>query len=156
MLDVAGKLAAGLVLGIGGIGSAFGIAAAGTSAAGAWAGEGKAGKKLSFQYIIMVAAPISQTLYSMILMTSMLNKAVTPTNTMLLLGVAIGCGLIEAFSAYFQGVIGAAGIRCLNENGGKGFGLLIIAIGIIETVGIFGMVFGLTILKAAQVAGAVQ
>ena len=150
MWDVVGMLSAGLVLGIGGIGSAFGIAAAGTAAAGAWAGEGKAGKRLSFQYIIMVAAPISQTLYAMILMNGMLGKTPTPANTMLLLGVAVGCGLIEAFSSYFQGVIGASGIRCLNENGGKGFGLLIIAIGIIETVGIFGMVFGLTILKHAS------
>jgi V/A-type H+-transporting ATPase subunit K len=150
MLEIIGRLAPGLVLGIGGLGSCFGIWAAGTTAAGAWASEGKAGKKLSFQYVIFVAAPISQTLYSMILMTAMLTKATTPGNTFLLLGVAVGCGVVEALSAYYQGVIGASGIRCLNENGGKGFGLLIIAIGIIETAGIFAMVFGLTILKIAQ------
>lgn len=149
MLDVIGKLAIGLVLGLGGLGSTLGIRAAGVSAAGAWASEAKAGKKLSFQYIIMVAAPISQTLYAMILMNAMLDKATNAANAMLLLGVGLGCGIIEYFSAYFQGVIGAAGIRCLNEGGGKGFGLIIIAIGIIETVGIFGMVFGLTILKTA-------
>ncbi|MBF0117295.1 MAG: V-type ATP synthase subunit K [Desulfobacterales bacterium] len=152
MLDVMVKFAPGLVLLLGGIGSSLGIKAAATAAAGAWASEGKAGKKLSFQYIIMVAAPISQTLYAMILMNAMLDKAVTSSNMTLLLGTAIGCGVIELFSAFYQGVIGAAGVRCLNENGGKGFGLLIIAIGIIETVGIFGMVFGLTILKTAEVA----
>ena len=152
LLEVIGKLAIGLVLGLGAMGSAMGIGAAGQAAAGAWAGEGKAGKKLSFQYIIMVAAPISQTLYAMIIMNAMLNKATDPANAMLLLGVGVGCGIIECFSAYFQGVIGAAGIRCLNENGGKGFGLIIIAIGIIETVGIFGMVFGLTALKTAAAA----
>lgn len=152
MINVLGKLAAGLVLGIGAMGSAFGIGAAGTAAAGAWASEGKSGNKLSFQYIIMVAAPISQTLYAMIVMNAMLHKAATPENAMLLLGVGLGVGVIECFSAYFQGVIGAGGIRCLNENGGKGFGLIIIAIGIIETVGIFGMVFGLTILKTATTA----
>ncbi len=155
MLEVIGKLSAGLVLGLGALGSALGILAAGTAAAGAWAAEGKAGKNLSFQYIIMVAAPISQTLYSMILMNGMLTKAATPENSLLLLGVALGCGIGELFSAWYQGQIGAAGVRCLNENGGKGFGLLIIALGIIETVGIFAMVFGLSILgKAADAAAA--
>lgn len=155
MLDVVGKLAAGLVLGLGALGSCLGIVAAGTAAAGAWANEGKAGKNLSFQYILMIAAPISQTLYAMILMNNMLDKATTPANSLLLLGVAIGSGLGELFSARFQGVIGAAGIRCLNENGGKGFGLIIIALGIIETVGIFAMVFGLSVLKYAPLADAV-
>lgn len=149
MWGLLGKLAPGLVLGIGGIGSAAGIGAAGTAAAGAWAAEGRAGKTLSFQYVIMIAAPISQTLYAMILMDSILSKTFSAANSMLLLGVAIGCGLIEAFSAYFMGIIGGSAIRCLNESGGKGFGLLIITMGIIETVGIFGMVFGLVILKHA-------
>lgn len=149
MLDVIGKLSAGLVLGLGALGSVLGIYKAGLAAAGAWANEGKAGKNLSFQYIIMIAAPISQTLYSMILMNKMLTKAATPENAFLLLGAAIGCGIGELFSAWGQGSIGAAGIRCLNENNGKGFGLIIIALGIIETVGIFAMVFGLAIIGAA-------
>jgi len=59
MIELLGKFACGLVLGLGGIGSCLGIVSAGTAAAGAWASEGKAGKNLSFQYIIMVAAPIS-------------------------------------------------------------------------------------------------
>ena len=98
----------------------------------------------------MIAAPISQTLYSMILMNAMLTKSPTPGNTFLFLGVVLGCGFAEFFSAYFQGKIGVAAIRCLHENGGQGFGLLIIALGIIETVGIFGMVFGLAILGQAS------
>jgi V/A-type H+-transporting ATPase subunit K len=149
ILETVGKTAAGLVLGLGAFGSCMGILAAATAASAAWANEGKAGKQLSFQYIIMIAAPITQTLYSMILMNNMLTKALTPENTFLFLGVVLGCGLAELFSAYFQGKIGAAGIRCLHENGGQGFGLIIIALGIIETVGIFGMVFGLAILNKA-------
>jgi V/A-type H+-transporting ATPase subunit K len=152
MLEAIIRLSPGIVLFLGGIGSCLGIIAAASAAAGAWASEGKAGKKLSFQYIIMIAAPISQTLYAMILMNSMLNKAASMNNMALILGVAVGCGFIELFSSFFQGRIGAAGVRCLNENGGKGFGLLVIALGIIETVGIFGMVFGLTILRGAQAA----
>ena len=149
MLEALMKFSPGIVLCLGGIGSCLGIIAAATAAAGAWANEGKGGKKLSFQYIIMVAAPISQTLYSMILMNTMLTKLTQTSNMALLLGVGVGCGVIELLSATFQGRIGASGVRCLNENGGKGFGLIIIALGVIETVGIFGMVFGLTILKVA-------
>ena len=149
ILETIGRSAAGIVLGFGALGSSLGILIAATAAAAAWAAEGKAGKKLSFQFIIMIAAPVSQTLYSMILLNGMLSKQLTPANTFLFVGVVLGCGLAECFSAYFQGKIGAAGIRCLNENGGKGFGLLIIALGIAETVGIFGMVFGLAILNKA-------
>jgi len=149
ILETIGSSAAGLVLGLGALGSCLGILAAATAATAAWASEGKAGKKLSFQYIIMIAAPISQTLYAMILMNNMLTRPSVAANAFLLLGTAVGCGLAECFSAYGQGKIGAAGIRCLNENGGQGFGLLIIALGIIETVGIFGMVFGLAILNKA-------
>ena len=149
ILETISRSAAGLVLGLGALGSCLGILAAATAATAAWAAEGTAGKKLSFQYIIMIAAPISQTLYSMILMNSMLTKQLTPENTFLFIGVVIGCGLAECLSAYFQGKIGVAGIRCLHENGGQGFGLLIIALGVIETVGIFGMVFGLAILNKA-------
>ena len=149
ILETIGRSAAGLVLGLGALGSCLGILAAATAATAAWAAEGKAEKNCSFQYIIMIAAPISQTLYSMILMNSMLTKQLTPENTFLFIGVVIGCGSAECLSAYFQGKIGVAGIRCLHENGGQGFGLLIIALGVIETVGIFGMVFGLAILNKA-------
>lgn len=153
MTGAIGFLAMGLVLGLGALGSALGCATAGNAAAGAWGSEGKAGKPLSFAFIILSAAPMSQTLYAMILMNSMFDKAVTMENAMLLLGVGIGCGLGELFSAYCQGQCGAAGIRCLNENGGKGFVFVLIVLGIVETVGIFAMVFGLSILgKAAPLA----
>ena len=44
-------------------------------------------------------------------------------------------------SAWMQGLTGAAGIRALSEGEGKGFAFLLIAMGIVETVGIFAMVF---------------
>jgi V/A-type H+-transporting ATPase subunit K len=149
ILETIGRSAPGLVLGLGALGSCLGILAAGTAAAAAWAAEGKAGRKFSFQYIVKVAAPISQTLYAMILINNILARQATAANAFLLLGTAVGCGLAECFSAFYQGKIGAAAVRCLNESGGKGFGLLIIALGIIETVGIFAMVFGLAILAKA-------
>lgn len=149
ILESIGRSAPGIVLGLGALGSCLGILAAGTAAAAAWASEGRGGKKFSFQYFLMIAAPLSQTLYAMILMNNILARPAVAADAFLLLGTAVGCGVAECFSAAGQGRIGAAAIRCLNENGGKGLGLLIIALGIIETVGIFAMVFGLVILGKA-------
>lgn len=157
-LEVIGFLAAGLVLGLGGIGSALGVGTAGQTAAGAWAAEGKAGKPLNVAYLIMTAAPLSQTLYAWIMMGRMLEDKIkcTPQNSMLLLGIGIGVGLCELFSAWLQGKIGAAAIRCMHESG-QGFGFLIAALGLVETVGIFGMIFGFQVtdftLKLSGAAG---
>ena len=156
MLGLLRKLALGLVVGLGGLGSCLGIVSAGTAATGAWASEGKEGKTLSSTYTILVAMPLSQTFYSMIMMFQMFKSVALPENSLVLLGVAIGCGIVELFSAYYQGCIGAAGIRCLNENGGKGFGNIILAMGLIESVGLFAMVFGYLILNEPTVVKIVE
>jgi len=134
-----------LALGIAAVGSAIGIGMAGRSAAGAWAKEAKAGRTLSFAYIILLGMPISQTLYAMIVMNNMRSVFDKPeiavANAGLLLGVGLATGMGEMLSAWMQGLIGAAGIRALSEGEGKGFAFLIIAMGIVETVGIFTMVF---------------
>ena len=70
-MELLGQMGLVLVLGLGATGSALGIGAAGAAAAGAWAKEGKAGKRLSFTYIILLGMPLSQTLYAMILMNKM-------------------------------------------------------------------------------------
>jgi F0F1-type ATP synthase membrane subunit c/vacuolar-type H+-ATPase subunit K len=49
-------------------------------------------------------------------------------------------------SAWMQGVIGAAGCRSISEGQGKGLVFIIIAMGIVETVGLFGFVFLLLVL----------
>jgi F0F1-type ATP synthase membrane subunit c/vacuolar-type H+-ATPase subunit K len=71
-----------LALGMAATGSAIGIGLAGQAAAGAWAKEARAGRNLSFTYIILVGMPISQTLYAMIVMNNMRgvfsNMEVTP------------------------------------------------------------------------------
>jgi F0F1-type ATP synthase membrane subunit c/vacuolar-type H+-ATPase subunit K len=58
-----------------------------------------------------------------------------------LLGVGLATGLGEMLSAWIQGRIGAGGCRMLSEADGKGFALVVIAIGIAETVGIFVLIF---------------
>jgi V/A-type H+-transporting ATPase subunit K len=89
--------------------------------------------------------PISQTLYAMIVMNKIGDVLEYPEIAVgsagLLLGIGIATGLGEMLSAWMQGLIGAAGIRSLSESEGKGFAFLLIAMGIVETVGIFTMVF---------------
>jgi V/A-type H+-transporting ATPase subunit K len=140
-----GQLGMVLCFGLAALGSALGILAAGRAAAGAWAREAKAGLALRFNYIIFVGAPITQTFYAMIVMNKMSKLLAQPNlivqNAGLLLGVGIATGVGEWFSAWGQGLIGAAACRTLSEGEGKGLAFLLIAIGIIETVGIVTMVF---------------
>ena len=155
-----GQLGAALALGLAAIGSSLGIGVAGRAAAGAWAKEAKAGLGLRFTYIVLLGMPISQTLYAMIVMNKMkkammetldsgvsvVRSGVTAEFAGVLLAVGIAVGLAEMFSAWMQGKIGAAGIRGICEGEGKGFAFLLIAMGIVETVGIFAMVFMLGLI----------
>ncbi|NLS97019.1 MAG: V-type ATP synthase subunit K [Planctomycetaceae bacterium] len=140
-----GEMGDVLALGLAALGSSIGIGIAGQAAAGAWGKEGRAGRSLSFTYIILVGMPISQTLYAMIVMNNMrsvFNSAEVAVNDAgLLLGIGLATGLAEMLSAWMQGLIGAAGIRALSDSEGKGLAFIIIAMGIVETVGIFAMVF---------------
>jgi V/A-type H+-transporting ATPase subunit K len=142
----AGQMGMVLCLGMAAVGSSLGVWAAGQSAAGAWAKEARAGARLRFNYIIFIGAPMSQTFYAMIVMNKIARLfAASPdsfaAHAGLLLGIGITTGLGELFSAWGQGAIGAAACRCLSEGEGKGLAFLLIAIGIVETVGIFTMVF---------------
>lgn len=135
-----------LILGLGGAGSALGIGAAGRAAAGAWAKEGRRGESLNFSYIILLGMPLSQTIYSFVLMLLLANshyytESVLAANAGALFGIGLACGLAELFSAWMQGLIGAGAVRCLSESEGKGFAFLIIAMGIAETVGLFAWIF---------------
>jgi V/A-type H+-transporting ATPase subunit K len=145
-----GQLGLTLALGLGALGSALGIGAAGRAAAGAWAKEAKAGKPLSFAYIILVGMPLTQTIYGFILMLALRGKVYDPgivaANAGALLTIGIAGGLAELFSAWMQGAIGAAGCRALSESEGKGLVFIIIAMGIAETVGLFGFAFLLLVL----------
>ena len=145
-----GKLSLGLVMGFGALGSALGVLSAGNAAAGAWAKEGKEGKSLSFVYAAYVGMPLSQTLYCMICYF-MMNKFVgdyegSYQNGPVLLGIALGVGFAQFISAFAQGKIGGAGIRCLSENGGKGNAQILTAMGIAESIGVFALVTGILIL----------
>lgn len=140
-----GEAGSVMSLGMAGLGSAIGIGIAGQAAAGAWAKEARDGRNLSFTYIILVGMPISQTLYAMIVMVNTRsvfdNLEVAVSDAGLLMGVGLATGVAEMLSAWMQGLVGAAGIRALSDGEGKGLAFIIIAMGIVETVGIFAMVF---------------
>ncbi len=146
-----GQLGLALPLGLGAIGSALGIGAAGRAAAGAWAKEAKAGKPLNFTYIILTGMPLSQTIYGFILMfvglkAATQDSAILASSAGMLLSIGLAGGLAELFSAWMQGVIGAAGCRAMSEGEGKSLVFIIIAMGIAETIGLFGFVFLLLVI----------
>ena len=154
-MEFVGQFALALPLLMGGIGSALGINAAGHAAAGAWAREGREGKRPSFTYIIMVAAPLSQTIYGALLMLIGLRSPVyaagaAAMNAGALLSISLTGATAEFISAWIQGKIGASYIRALHENGGQGLAFMIVALGIIETVGLFSFVFLLMALPILQ------
>ena len=144
-MNFMGQLGLGLTLGLAATGSALGIGAAARAAAGAWAKEGKAGKRLDFKYIILIGMPLSQTFYAFLLLfvglqAKMLDLNLLSKHAGALFSIGIGCGMGELFSAWIQGLIGAAAVRCMSESEGKGLAFLIIAMGIVETVGLFSFV----------------
>ena len=138
-----GQLGAVLSLFVAAVGSCLGVSAAGTSAAGAWAKDARAGKPLRFIYIVMVSAPITQTVYGFLVMLQIMDKLAggDAGRSYTLLGIGLATGLGEMLSAWVQGIIGAGGCRMISEADGKGFALVVIAIGIAETVGIFVLIF---------------
>ena len=152
LFEFVGQLSMGLVLAGASLGSALGIGTVGSAAAGAWAKEARAGKALNFAYIILIGMPLSQTIYGFILVLVGLaplvtgNNPVTAQHAGTLLGIGVAGGLAEFFSAWIQGHIGAGACRALSESEGKGLVFMIIAMGIVETVGLFGFVFLLLVL----------
>ena len=139
---VAGAIAC---LGLSAAGSAFGTGFAATAAVGAWKKCYAANKPAPFLLLSFVGAPITQTLYGMILMFLMLGK----TNVAgagvpcLVLGIFAGLGI--GLSALFQGRAAAAACDSQAETN-QGFTNYLAALGIVETVAIFTMVFTLIAL----------
>lgn len=140
-MGVAGAVAC---LALSATGSAFGTGAAAASAVGAWKKCYAQNKTAPFLLLSFVGAPITQTLYGMILMFAMLGKAsgenAVAGPALLILGIF--AGLAIGFSALFQGRAGAAACDAQAETG-QGLTNYLAALGIVETTAIFTMVFAL-------------
>jgi V/A-type H+-transporting ATPase subunit K len=130
-----GQIGIAAALTLAAVGSAIGAGAAGMSAVGAWKKCFAQNRPAPFIVIAFVGAPLTQTIYGMILMGALQ----TAPQEMQLGGGLLG-GLAMGFSALFQGRAGASASDALAETG-KGFANYIMVLGLIETVALFVMVF---------------
>ena len=124
------------------IGSATGMGAAGMTAVGAWKKCFAQNKPAPFLLVVFAAAPLTQTLYGMILMNAIIGSSADSAGRF---AAGLFGGLAMGFSAFFQGKAGACASDALAETG-KGFANYIMVIGLIETVALFVMVFLMTAL----------
>ena len=132
-------------LGLSAAGSAFGAGFAGMSAVGAWKKCYASGKPAPFIMIAFTGAPLTQTIYGFLLMNFINGSAAN--NPGLALGVGLFGGLAIGMSALFQGRCAAAASDALGATG-KGTANYFIVIGIVETVALFTLVFGLLLLNS--------
>ncbi len=138
-LTVAGAVAC---LALSGLGSAVGTGFAAAGAIGAWKKCYAQNRPAPFLLLAYVGAPITQTLYGMILMFTMIGTQVLPGGGlgMLILGIFAGAGI--GMSAIFQGRAGGCSADAHGETG-QGLTNNLAALGVIETTAIFIMVFTL-------------
>ena len=143
---VAGAIAC---LGLSGAGSALGTGLAASAAVGAWKKCYAAGKPAPFLLLSFVGAPITQTLYGMILMFTLFGKLGVAGAGIPCLVLGIFSGFAIGASALFQGRAGAAACDAQAETN-QGFTNYLAALGIVETVAIFTMVF--TLIAVGKIA----
>ncbi len=130
------------------VGSGIGAGVAGMATVGAWKKAFAQNKQASFIMLAFVGAPLTQTIYGMIIMNKMLEFVNKGTY---LWSVGIFGGLAMGISAWMQGLAGASAADAMGETG-KGFCNYIAVLGIIERVALFVMAFTLTLL--GRLAGA--
>ena len=145
-MTVAGAIAC---LSLSAVGSAVGTGLAAAAAVGSWKKCYAANKPAPFTLLTFVGLPLSQTLYGMILMFVMSGKAAVAGigPAMLVLGLCAGLGI--GMSALFQGRAAACACDAQAETG-QGLANYVIALGVVETVAIFMMVF--TIIALGKIA----
>ncbi|MFH1622753.1 MAG: V-type ATP synthase subunit K [Candidatus Omnitrophota bacterium] len=135
-------LGVGAVLAISAMGSALGTGVAGMAAVGAWKKAYAQNRTASFMLVAFVGAPLTQTIYGMIIMNKMAEVALKGSY---LWGVGVLSGLAIGLSALMQGKAGAVAADAMGETG-KGFGNYIVVLGVIETVALFVLAFVMGIL----------
>jgi V/A-type H+/Na+-transporting ATPase subunit K len=135
-----GEIGVGSALAFAAMGSALGSGTAGMAAVGAWKKAFIQNKPAPFLLIAFVGAPLTQTIYGLILMNALMAAAAAGVDAGLLIGAGIPGGIAMGFSAWFQGKAGAVASDALAETG-KGFGNYLLVLGLVETVALFVMVF---------------
>lgn len=130
-----------VAVGLAAVGSAVGAGTAGAAAIGAWKKCYQQGKAAPFLLIAMVGAPLSQTIYAMLMMV-LSKQAIVDKPEYALAYVCMGLlgGIAQMVSAIFQGRCGANACVSFAETG-KGFANYLIVLGVVETCAIFALVF---------------
>lgn len=134
-----------LAIGIAAMGSAYGCGVAGAAAVGAWKKCYMQGKPAPFQLAILTGVPMSQTIYGMILMLMINGSKAPASNWPVFLAMGLLGGIAIALSAAFQGRAAAGACDAYAESG-KGFVNYLLALGVIETIAIFVMVFAILLM----------
>ncbi len=106
METLLGYLGLGLILGLSGVGSAFGTTIAANAAEGAL----RKNKEKSSQYMILSALPATQGLYGFVAFLMLMGKFSVAENGLLLFGIGVGAGIVFLLSAIRQGQTAANGI----------------------------------------------
>ena len=128
------------------VGSAWGTGAAASSAIGAWKKCYAQNKPAPFQLMIFAGCPLSQTIYGMILMFSIMGADVTkPGIWVFYMVTGVLSGIAVGISAIWQGRACAAACDAFSETG-KGFAQYITVVGLCETVALFALVFSIVAL----------
>jgi len=137
-----GGIGAALAVSMAAVGSALGTGAAGMAAVGAWKKCYAQNKMAPFLLVAFVGAPITQTFYGLIVMLKLNASAAEGSAFPGLVGWGIFAGIAIGMSAWMQGKTGAAASDALAETG-KGFANYLMALGVIESVALFVMIFAL-------------
>ena len=143
-------------IGFAAIGSAYGCGAASCAAMGAWKKCYAQNKPAPFQLLIFAGAPLSQTIYGMIVMFIVMGgaanvAAATAGQWIVYSLVGILAGIAMGVSALWQGISAAAAADAFAETG-KGFANQLMALGIVETVAIFVLAFSIVLLSSLGAA----
>ena len=134
-----GLIGIGSALAFAAMGSAIGSGTAGMAAVGAWKRAVVQNRPAPFLLVAFVGAPLTQTIYGLILMNT-LAAAVADVDAGLMLGAGIAGGIAMGLSAWFQGRAAAVACDAFGETG-KGFGNYLLVLGLVETVALFVLVF---------------
>lgn len=148
-------------IGFAAIGSAYGTGSAACSAVGAWKKCYAQNKPAPFQLLIFAGAPLSQTIYGMIIMFIIMGAPLDyPGMWYVYMMVGILSGIAMGVSAIWQGISAASACDAFADTG-KGFTNQLMVLGIVETVAIFVMAFAIVLLnafsaKAAELSAAAE
>ncbi len=135
-------LGLGMVLALSALGSGSGAGIAGMAAIGAWKKNFSQNKAASFMLVAFVGAPLTQTIYGMIVMNKIYELAAKAHYCW---GIGAFSGAAIGLSAYWQGKCAASACDAMGETN-KGFGNYLVVLGMTETVALFVMAFTLGIL----------